>query len=270
MYCIKATKSVSMNKLNLENQELGGLPRRGFIKHFVVGTALSTILGKKWFATVLADCAPTTSTSGILRVKLSDFPALQNEEGSVRLALNPFSESGPTGAFYPVLVNRGSGNQFFALVSRCTHQSCVVPPFDASSGASVCPCHDSRYGIDGTVMSGSAAQSNLQRYVIHFDGVDLLCIEIPTLKYSLTGSAVESTVGPRFRVQFPAKARISYEILFRQSPEDSGTVVPFATTVGGAATSDVFSPVSNTTATLYVDRTTQGGFYSVALKVTEG
>ena len=78
------------------------LPRRGFIKHFVLGTAFSTILGRDWFATVLADCAPTTPTGGILRVKISDFPALQNAEGSVRLALNPFTENGPLGAFYPV------------------------------------------------------------------------------------------------------------------------------------------------------------------------
>jgi len=141
-----------MNELGLENRVQGGLPRRRFIKHFVVGTAFSTVLGRKWFATLLADCTATTPTGGILRVKLSDFPALQNEQGSVRLALNPFTESGPLGAFYPVLVNRGSGNQFFALSTRCTHLNCVVPPFDASFGASVCPCHESRFRIDGTVI----------------------------------------------------------------------------------------------------------------------
>src|SRR2546427_10764926 len=105
-----------MNELGLENRVQGGLPRRRFIKHFVVGTAFSNILGRKWFATVLADCEPTTPTGGILRVKISDFPALQNAEGSLRLALNPFTVNGPPpGAFYPVLINRGSGNQFFAL-----------------------------------------------------------------------------------------------------------------------------------------------------------
>ena len=259
-----------MNELSLENRVQGGLPRRRFIKHFLVGTAFSTILGRKWFATVVADCQPTTPTGGILRVKISDFPALQNAEGSVRLALNPFTESGPTGAFYPVLVNRGSGNQFFALSTRCTHLSCVVPPFDASFGASVCPCHDSRYRIDGTVIPGSPALSNLQRYTINFDGVDLLCIEIPALKYSLTGSTVETAAGPRFRLQFPAKQRVSYQILFRQVPADPGTVVPFASTEGGSATSTEFSSVTTTTATVYVDRTTQDGFYSVAVQVTEG
>src|SRR6266498_3887076 len=152
-----------MNELSLENQERAGLSRRGFIRHFVVGTAISTFLGQKWFATVLADCLPSTSTNGILQVRLSDFPALQNEQGSVRLALNPFTETGPLGVFYPVLVNRGSGNQFFAMSSRCTHQGFVVPAFDASFGASVCPGHGSQFRIDGTVIPGSPAQSNLQR-----------------------------------------------------------------------------------------------------------
>ena len=108
-----------MNELSSENRAQGGLTRRGFIKHFVVGTAFSNVLGRKWFATVLADCEPTTPTGGMLRVKISDFPALQNAEGSVRLALNPFTVNAPLGAFYPVLVNRGSGNQFYASSSRC-------------------------------------------------------------------------------------------------------------------------------------------------------
>ena len=258
-----------MNELSFEDRARGRLTRRVFIKHFVVGTAFSTFQGRKWFATILADCVAVSPTGGILRIKLSSFPALQNENGSVRLALNPFTENGPTGAFYPVLVNRGSGNQFFALSTRCTHLSCVVPPFDASFGASVCPCHDSQYRIDGTVIPGSPAGSNLQRYTVNFDGVDLLCIEIPSLKYSLTGSAVETSVGSRFRLQFPAKSRLNYQILFRQSPTDTGTVVPFASTEDGATTSTVFSSAANTTATVYIDRTNQAGFYSVAVQVTE-
>src|ERR1051325_9113065 len=104
-----------MNELQIDGPARGGLVRRIFLKHFVVGTAFSTVLGRNWFATIVAECAAISPTGGILSIKLSDFPALQNENESVRLALNPFTENGPTGAFYPVLVNRASGNQFFAL-----------------------------------------------------------------------------------------------------------------------------------------------------------
>src|SRR5206468_10962915 len=109
------SKMAVMNELSFDDPTRGGLSRRGFIKHFVVGTAFSTFLGRNWFATILADCVAVSPTGGILRIKLSDFPALQNENGSVRLALNPFTESSPTCAFYPVLVNRGSGNQSMAF-----------------------------------------------------------------------------------------------------------------------------------------------------------
>jgi hypothetical protein len=134
----------------------------------------------------------------------------------------------------------------------------------------VCPCHGSQYRIDGTVIPGSPALSNLQRFTINFDGSDLLCIEIPNLKYSVTGSTVETGVGPRFRLLFAAKSRLSYEILFRQSPTDPGTIVPFASTESGGATSTLFSSTTSTNATVYIDRTNQAGFYSVAVQVTEG
>src|SRR5258706_6536189 len=96
--------------------------RRQFVKNFVVGTAFSSIAGREWFATVVADCVPSVPTAGILRVKVSDFPALQADNGSVRLALNPFSSSNTNvQPFYPVLVNRETANPFFTLRTRCSH-----------------------------------------------------------------------------------------------------------------------------------------------------
>src|SRR5437667_11834888 len=103
-----------MNELSFEDRARGRLTRRVFIKHFVVGTAFSTFLGQKWFATILADCVAVSPTGGILRIKLSDFAALQNENGSVRLDLNPFTENGPTAACYPVPVHHGCGTQVAA------------------------------------------------------------------------------------------------------------------------------------------------------------
>jgi Rieske Fe-S protein len=243
--------------------------RRQFIKSFVVGTAFSTILGKEWLGTLLADCQPAPAGGGILRVKVSDFPALANANGSVRLALNSFTQNGPTGAFYPILVNRESGNQFFALSTRCMHAFCVVPPYSTAASASVCPCHQSRYRIDGTVIPGSLSLQSLTRFPVVFDGGDLLCIEVSNLGYSLTGTTVESGVGPRFRLQFTTKQNVKYEVRFRQSMSDAGTVVPFSTTEGGTASTMVLTGGNNTTATLYIDRTTASGFYSVAVQVAQ-
>jgi Rieske Fe-S protein len=252
-----------MNELNLQmSRGHGLLPRRRFIKQFFLGTAISTVMGGEWFATVLADCEPTTSTGGILRVKVSDFPALQTENGSVRLALNPFTDTGPSGFFYPVLVNRGSGNQFFALRAACTHMSCVVPTFGGA-----CPCHGSVFDIDGRVLVGPAI-SSLTRYSVTFDGADLLCIEIPNLRYVLTSSAVESVVGPRLRLQFQTRLRVMYEVRFRPSLADAGVVVPFSTTEAGPASASVLTG-NGGTATIYVDRTADTGIYSVVVQASE-
>jgi nitrite reductase/ring-hydroxylating ferredoxin subunit len=251
-----------MNELKPEPREEGALPRRRFIKHFVLGTAFSTILGQEWVGTLLADCEPITPTGGILRVKISNFPALQSENGSVRLALNGFTTSSPLGFFYPVLVNRGSGDQFFALRARCTHNGCVVPTF-----GNACPCHGSEYAIDGSVTAGPAPTS-LTRYTATFDGADLLCIEIPSLRYALNATVVQSGVGPRVRLQFQTRSNVKYEVLLRPNVSDAGAVVPFSTTEGGPASLTELNG-NGALGTLYVDRTAVAGFYSVSAKVTE-
>src|SRR2546429_702801 len=182
--------------------------RRRFLKNFVVGTAVSSVMGRGW--TLVADCQPVQQGAGILRVRISSFSALQNENGSVRLALNAFTQTGPAGAFYPVLVNRGANNQFFALDTRCTHLGCVVPPFNAAAAASVCPCHSSRFRIDGTVIPGSPATRPLQSFPVSFDGVDLLCIEIANLGYTVSGTSVQSGAVARFQLQFPTRTGVRY------------------------------------------------------------
>jgi Rieske Fe-S protein len=244
-----------------------GLSRRHFIRHFVVGTAVSTFAGGSWLATLVADCQPAAQGAGILRVRVSDVPALQNANGSVRLALNPFTQSGPTGAFYPVLINRGSNSQFFTLSTQCQHLSCVVPTFNATLGASVCPCHGSRYAINGGVLAGPTTRP-LIAYTNNFDGT-ILCVEMPNLGYSVNATSVQSGVGPRLQLRFPTKSNVKYQVHFRPSVADSGTVVQFATTSEGAASSSVLTG-NNGTATLFVDRTNDVGFYSVVVQVTQG
>jgi cytochrome b6-f complex iron-sulfur subunit len=52
----------------------------------------------------------------------------------------------------PVEVRRGPGG-VTALMLRCTHTGCVVRWRPAES-TYVCPCHDGRFGADGSVISG--------------------------------------------------------------------------------------------------------------------
>jgi nitrite reductase/ring-hydroxylating ferredoxin subunit len=241
--------------------------RRRFIRSFAVGTAVSTLLGKGWLGTLLADCRPTLPGDGVLRVNVADFPALAGENGSVRLAFNPFTVSGPSGPFYPILINRGANNRFYTLSTQCQHQFCVVPPFNASAGASTCPCHGSQYSIDGSVLRGPTTKP-LIAYSNSFDG-STLCVEIPNLGFALTGLAMQSASGPRFQLSFRTKSNVKYQVVFRQDVSDNGAVIPFATTSDGNATSMALKG-NGSTATVFVDRTAVAGFYSVTVQVTQG
>jgi len=139
------------------------IERRRFVKMLTFGTATSVISGKLWQREALAFCVPSPGQeNAVLRIRVSDFPALQQDFGSVRLGINPVLpdvEPFPDGNFWPFLINRDDAGHFYVLDCECRHASCVVPTFDASELAIRCPCHGSLYGIDGTVLGGPATQA---------------------------------------------------------------------------------------------------------------
>jgi cytochrome b6-f complex iron-sulfur subunit len=58
-----------------------------------------------------------------------------------------------------------------ALDARCTHRGCPVD-YDASQRQLVCPCHGSKFAVDGTVLTPPARVA-LKRYtaMLARDGV---------------------------------------------------------------------------------------------------
>jgi cytochrome b6-f complex iron-sulfur subunit len=62
-----------------------------------------------------------------------------------------------------LLVDRPSDTQFNALAATCTHAGCTVSGFDTSNSQFVCPCHGSRYDLNGQVVQGPAPTA-LQQY----------------------------------------------------------------------------------------------------------
>ncbi len=66
-----------------------------------------------------------------------------------------------------VVVRKASGNEaaaFVALSNVCTHQSCTVA-YQSSSSEFVCPCHGSKYDVNGAVVQGPAP-SPLPKYTV--------------------------------------------------------------------------------------------------------
>lgn len=244
--------------------------RREFAKQFVLISAYSAFLRNDWTGTLLAEVKPPTRpTYGLFRLRVSEFPALKNDFGSVRIGTSALAGNEPKGLFYPILINRAPGGQFYALNSECTHAGCVVRPYSRDSAACACPCHGSRYAIDGKRLSGPAFFPLLQ-YTVHFDGVDHLTVELPDFPHEIHASVV-STGAPglgRLLLRFLAFSHIDYEVVFRTSVEHSWERTSFSTNPNGAL--DTLSITgSDDFLSLYVNQPPQTGFYSVTMQVRQ-
>ena len=60
------------------------------------------------------------------------------------------------------LITQPSAGVFEGFVARCTHAGCALGLRD---GKAVCPCHGSRFNLDGTVARGPATQTLTTRAV---------------------------------------------------------------------------------------------------------
>ncbi len=245
------------------------LSRKAFIKTFSVFVAHSTLAGRAWSQTVASQVHAFAVPTGVIRIRLSDFPALQAESGSVRIALNPVNgNQGPDGTFYPFIINRGPNNAFYALNSRCAHQGCIVEALDPSSNRMNCFCHNSVYAIDGKRVSGPTP-GNLSKYTATYDGQDVLEVKVTNLAYSLSAASVQP-VQPganRLELAFRAYRNVDYEVQYRKSLDAAPVAVQFGLTATGDIDQDVYTSPSNQTLKFYIENTAASGFYTVAMRL---
>ncbi|MBN9735206.1 MULTISPECIES: Rieske (2Fe-2S) protein [unclassified Pseudonocardia] len=93
-------------------------------------------------------------------------------QGAPGTTLGPSSEvpvgSGKIYSDEQVVVTQPQPGQFTGLSAICPHQGCAVST--VTDGQIVCPCHDSRFGLDGSVQKGPAQQPLQQRPVTVADG----------------------------------------------------------------------------------------------------
>lgn len=62
-----------------------------------------------------------------------------------------------------IIVEHNSDDTYKAISGICTHQGCIISDFEGSSSDFVCPCHNSRFDLNGQVVQGPAA-TNLAVY----------------------------------------------------------------------------------------------------------
>jgi Rieske Fe-S protein len=251
-------------------------PRRQFLRIFTLGTVVSTLAGKTLVQRVLANLQDE-DTSGVLTIKLSDFPVLNNLNGSIRINLHPIAGNGQPGRWYPVILTRGTGTTFHPLEGRCTHEACILTWFGFNNiNAISCPCHDSRFTRAGVRISGQAPLGvNLTAYPYTFDG-SAVHIRIPGFYHKASIAQVQTLSGQRLRLDFPASRNARHEILHRPTVNDPWTPISFAITPDGPANRMFYSFYENygsTTpetqnASAYVDFPGDSGLFAVSLQTT--
>jgi cytochrome b6-f complex iron-sulfur subunit len=244
------------------------LSRRRFVKFFAFGTACSALAGKSLF--VLEADADEPTGDGVLKIKISDWPALQSPRGSIQLGVHPIAgwDPLPGGFVYPITINRGEEGEFYALDSECSHNSCIVPTWDPDFSVMKCPCHFSEYALDGTVVAGPAPLS-LDRYESFFDGNDTLTIKIPALGFKTAGRPVTTAGGgDRFRLDFPTLPNSQYAFSYRPAITAPWADIEVATTPEGPINNSVIS-ANGTPKTVYAARSGPSGFYSVSILLVD-
>jgi Rieske Fe-S protein len=92
--------------------------------------------------------------------------------GSAGTTLGPASDvpvgGGTVFESLEVVVTQPTAGRFVGLTAVCTHTGCIVDK--VVDGLIECPCHGSRYRLDGTVAAGPAPRALPARPVTVVDG----------------------------------------------------------------------------------------------------
>ena len=240
------------------------------MKQFILGSTVA-LIGPRWSSRILAEVTATGPGPGILRLKASAFPALAGPGGSVQVSFIDYLK--------PLTLNRVSADRFVTLDSVCTHSGCTVGRFSVEDNRMRCPCHGSRYDIEGRVFrdadgnSTEPAPDDLVRYATHYEAATgIINITIPDLALhikSISAHQLGENGQLRLKLVFPATYGAIYEICYQPDLASPLRIAPFSLTPGGEAVLTSVGPQVEGSVTAYVDAAGPRGFFVVGVKLTE-
>ncbi len=140
----------------------------------VTGAAGLMAVGAVGMVGAVAGCggdAPR-GPGGATGAPVSSPPSTPAGEGSAGTRLGPAADvpvgGGTVYESLEVVVTQPEAGRFEGLSAVCTHTGCIVDK--VAGGLIECPCHGSRYHLDGTVAQGPAPRALTQRPVTVTDG----------------------------------------------------------------------------------------------------
>lgn len=244
--------------------------RREVVKSFLWATALSVVGQKVLSQSVTGQIhAAGPVYKGLLKLKIADFPVLGAANGSLRLGSSAIgSDKNPVGIYPPVIINRAADNSFFAVDARCPHAGCVVGTFKPAVSCMTCPCHSSKFKLDGTYINGPANIS-LIRFPVSQDQLGFITIEIEEMSVNVTIKPLSGNPRHPFKLTFLAFENITYEVRFRAFNSQTSRVVPFALTSDSPSqqSSLLLTTTPNDDTSLFIDPPTENGLIQVAIQM---
>ncbi|MEW5009846.1 MAG: Rieske (2Fe-2S) protein [Cycloclasticus sp.] len=126
---------------------------------------------KKCSLSALYLSANSSLLSGCQTNSIRYSPLLDSNERELIVSTSEFNQRShiflthPTQAD-PICVYKTNEGEYFASLMDCTHQHCTVELVDEHF---ICPCHGSRFNLQGEVLRGPATK-DLTRYTIQHVG----------------------------------------------------------------------------------------------------
>lgn len=245
--------------------------RRQFVKQFALGVAVSCCNGRSWSGAFVSELsAATPERPDEVSLLLSDYPALLEPKGSVRLGLHTVGQDHyPLGRHYPILINRDFRGVYHALNAECQHQSCVVEAYDEFEQGCLCPCHGSLYDADGRVLRGPVSEDRpLRKYDLVTGGDGILRLTLPGIGFAMSPVPVVAAGGKQLRLTVPTEEGVTYEVRFAPSAAGPWTPVPVALEEGAPAEQPDWIGIDGDMS-IHVDLRGPSGFFRIAKVLLE-
>jgi menaquinol-cytochrome c reductase iron-sulfur subunit len=133
-----------------------GISRRNFVAGMValLGSVIGAIIGLPAVGYLLSPALEKSKIKSDDWVPLGLFETIPVNEPTL-FTFTRTKQVGweRTASSYGIYVVKKSSGQLDTFSNVCTHLSCRVT-WQEEQGEYVCPCHDGRFGVDGSIISG--------------------------------------------------------------------------------------------------------------------
>lgn len=156
----------------------------------------------------------------VLDLSQTKFAKLKNVNGSII-----YTPDAPNSS-RKMVITRVDASTFSVVSSICTHQGCIVDPFDSTTQRIACGCHGSRFDVNGVVKQGPAS-SPLKQYQSAYDSTaNTLTITDAVLDVS-PSNGTPLALNQNYPNPFTGQTTISFDI------PSSSTVTLVITDING-------------------------------------